>query len=361
MPERRASGGGTWRSEKSRTTARVDGTQRTRTSGESSVSAPERPRWNAGHEGRAIGAPATPPSLVSRVDRLPRQMPVEHANGSSGLVAPNLGRAPIEPITPVHSAHAAVDVNCFWSNPCNRFSCWHGCNGCEFGFVFCNTALWCYWLHPGCAPCFYPYTYYYWPSCYYLPAYYPTYADVVVVHDYDSGATQYPPISDRTEPAPAHAPNPDELIANGWEQFRGRDYPAAIDSFRDAVLASPTDATAKVAYAQALFAIGNYPDAAFMLRRAMELQPDLPALGEDPRTRYADPEDHAEQMLALRSFLDRVKGEPAATLVLGWQSYFTGDLGAARESFDALKNMDPEDETVKRFLARLGPAAPAAK
>jgi len=250
-------------------------------------------------------------------------------------------------------------VNFFWANSCNHFSCWHGCGGCEFGFLFCNTSLWCYWLHPGCAPCFYPYTYYYWPGCYYLPAYYPSYADVVVVHDYDDDANHYPPISNRTEP-PAGA-NPTELVAKGWEQFKARDYPSAIDSFRAAVLAAPNDAAAKVAYAQALFAVGSYPDAAFLLRRAMELQPDLPMLGEDPRTRYAEPEDHAEQMVALRSFLDQVKGEPAATLVLAWQSYFTGDLGVARESFEALKAMDPEDEAVKHFLERLGPAAPAAK
>jgi hypothetical protein len=66
-------------------------------------------------------------------------------------------------------------------------------------------------------------------------------------------------------------------------------------------------------------------------------------------------------MLALRGFLDRVKGEPAAMLVLAWQSYFTGDLGVARESFDVLKSLDPEDATAKRFLERLAPAGAAAK
>ena len=61
-------------------------------------------------------------------------------------------------------------------------------------------------------------------------------------------------------------------------------------------------------------------------------------------------------MLALRTFLDHVKGDPAATLVLGWQSYFTGDLSVARDSFEALKKLDPEDAAASRFLERLGPA-----
>lgn len=330
-----------------------------RTGSEGIASIPERTRFDAAHN-RRIGDPAIAPRVVPKLDRLPRQLSTDHAR--TDLVTPNLGRAPLEPITsiaPIHAVHTTVDLNCAFANPCNRFCSWHGCTGFEFGYFFCSNSLCCYWLRPGFAPCFYPYNYYYWPSCYYLPAYYPSYADVVVVHEYSDDGAAYSPLSNHTAPPPDA--NPTELVAKGWELFRARDYPGAIDSFRDAVLAAPNDATAKVAYAQGLFAIGNYADAAFLLRRAIELQPDLPVLGEDPRGRYADSEDHAEQMLALRSFLDRVKGEPAAMLVLAWQSYFTGDLGVARESFDVLKSLDPEDATAKRFLERLAPAGAAPK
>jgi hypothetical protein len=358
-PVQRVPTNGSWRAERTQTLLGRDSGLRVRTPGEGMASIPERRTTNGN---RVVGAPSTSPRLSSRIDRLPRTLPITHANGRGDLVAPNNGRAALEPVTTttnVQTAHAAVDVNFFFANPCNRHCTWTGSGGCSFGYVFCNSWLYCYWWRPGCAPCFYPYSYYYWPGSYYYPAYYPTYSEVVVVHDYNDDANHYPPITNRTEPAPEATPA--ERIAKGWEQFRARDYPGAIDSFRDAVLAAPDDATAKLAYAQALFAIGNYPDAAFLLRRALEMQPDLPVLGEDPRTRYGDPEEHAEQMVALRSFLDQVKGEPAATLVLAWQSYFTGDLGVARESFDALKVLDPEDEAAKRFLARLGPAAPAAK
>jgi hypothetical protein len=286
------------------------------------------------------GPAAKSPALA----RLPRQMPLE--------------RTVTRPDTVTVSAHAhfptSFELNVAFSNSCNHFSCWHGWNGCSSGFFFCNDCLFWFWWRPGCAPCFWPYNYYYWPSCYYLPAYYPSYSEVRVVHEYVDDGSYYPTLTDQQ--APAKGADAAALAGRGWDLFKGRDYAGAADSFRQAVLANPNDATIKLGYAQSLFAVGDYADSAFLLRRALELQPDLPALGEDPRSRYGDAEDHSEQMVALRTFLDHMKGEPAATLVLAWQSYFTGDLSVARESFEALKALDPEDAAAKSFLERLGPA-----
>lgn len=304
------------------------------------------------------GPAAKSPALA----RLPRQMPLERTVTRPDTVTPNLGHT--APAGTVHSdsfsvsAHAhfptSFELNVAFSNSCNHFSCWHGWNGCSSGFFFCNDCLFWFWWRPGCAPCFWPYNYYYWPSCYYLPAYYPSYSEVRVVHEYVDDGSYYPTLTDQQ--APAKGADAAALAGRGWDLFKGRDYAGAADSFRQAVLANPNDATIKLGYAQSLFAVGDYADSAFLLRRALELQPDLPALGEDPRSRYGDAEDHSEQMVALRTFLDHMKGEPAATLVLAWQSYFTGDLSVARESFEALKALDPEDAAAKSFLERLGPA-----
>lgn len=262
---------------------------------------------------------------------------------------------------------SGVDVNFWFNDPCNRFVTWRGCSGYQFGYVFCGPSLYWYWWRPGCSPSFYPYSYYWTPSCYYLPAYYPTYATVRYVDDYYDDGAMYSSYGDESAGGapPADAST---LIVTGWTQFLAGTYPDAVESFRQAVLADPADVQAKIGFAQALFAIGNYGDAAFLIRRTIELLPDWPVIGDDPRGRYADPLDHAEQMVALRAFLDRVPGEPAATLVLAVQSYFTGDLTAAREAFTALALLDTEDLVAQRFLVRLGPepapkaptAAPAA-
>ncbi len=258
-----------------------------------------------------------------------------------------------------HEQHSDINVNFWFANPCNRQVCSIDPFGCEFGYVFCDSSVWSYSYRRGCAPSFVPYRYYWSPSCYWLPSYCPSYATVYVVHDYvDVPSDVYygtPP----AESAPvAMTADPTALLAAGWAEFEAGNFGGAADSFRQAVLASPDDPWAKIGFAQALFAVGNYPDAAFLLRRAAELLPDWPLLGSDPRAHYGDPADHAEQMVALRSFLDRLPGEPAATLVLAVQSYFTGDLAVARESFGALVALDSLDSVAGRFLARLHAIAP---
>jgi hypothetical protein len=313
-------------------------------------------------------------SIPEKKTGLGRTLPLERLDRD--WVPPNTGTAPAPtsaaPATssPVASSQShwswdvnlSIEANWWFSNPHNRFVCWRSGFGHQFGYVFCGPRIYWYWWWPGCSPRFYPYSYYWWPSSYYFPAYYPSYATVQVVHDYWDDGDYYPTYSEPiVESGEAAAPAPSAadltaLLADGWEQFRTGAYPEAIESFRQAVLADPADPQAKIAFAQSLFAIGNYPDAAFLMRRTVELLPDWPVTGEDPRARYADPADHAEQMVALRAFLERVPGDPAATLVLAVQSYFTGDLRAAREAFEALAALDTEDLVAKRFLERLGPA-----
>jgi hypothetical protein len=260
-----------------------------------------------------------------------------------------------------HGSSGSCNVDCWFSNPCNRFVLgWH--SGCQWGYVFCGSSFYWYSWWPGCAPYYSPYCYYWRPWSYYYPAYYPSYATAYVVHDtYDVPAYEEP-VEPSTETPKYSRDEAPAFTSTGWEHFRGGDYFDAVESFRQAVLADPDDAQAKIAFAQGLFALGQYADAAFLIRRASELSPDLPVVGVDPRGRYADPMDHAEQMVALRAFLERVPGDPAALLVLAVQSYFTGDVTAARESFQLLHGLDPEDQVAKQFLERLGPApAPAAR
>jgi len=304
---------------------------------------------------------------LNRLERMPEPRPDTPSApplAAKDPLSPAAPRAPSPTIVaPAHSSPRVdfdVDVRWWFDRPCNRFVCWNDRAGFQFGYVFCDSRIFSYWWRPGCDPCFTPYSYYWQPSCYYLPAYYPSYATVRVVHDYYSDGpiySSYGTSAAASDAAPA-ATSADlpALLAAGWEQFRTGSYPDAAESFRQALLAAPDDVEAKMAFAQTLFALGNYGDAAFLFRRVVELRPDWPVVGEDPRSRYADPLDHAEQLVALRAFLEHVPGEPAATLVLGVQNYFTGDLTAAREAFQALALLDPEDLVAQRFLERLGPA-----
>ena len=63
--------------------------------------------------------------------------------------------------------------------------------------------------------------------------------------------------------------------------------------------------------------------AAFVLRRGMELMPEWPLVAADPRPLYADPADHEEQMLALRTFMEYLADDPAGLLLGGVQLFLT--------------------------------------
>ena len=69
--------------------------------------------------------------------------------------------------------------------------------------------------------------------------------------------------------------------------------------------------------------------------------------------RYGDRSHHLEQLLAVRTFLDYLPDDPAGVLVLGVQSYFTGDLPGARLRFQRLLELDPEDLVAQKFLTAL--------
>jgi hypothetical protein len=261
----------------------------------------------------------------------------------------------------VHRAshcHDDVDVAFWFGNPLNRHPCYVDPCGVQYGYVFCGSSLFWYTWRPGCSPCWRPYRYYWAPSCWWLPSYYPTYASVYVIRD--DGAT--PPadefLASAAAPAAVPAVDADAALRDGWTAFTAGRYADSLDLFRQAVLSRPDEPFAKLALAQACFAIGNYADAAFLVRRAASLLPDWPILADDPRGHYGDPADHFEQMVALRAFLERVPGEPAATLVLAVQAYFTGDLVAARDAFSELLRLDPTDPVADLFAMKLGLLAP---
>ena len=229
--------------------------------------------------------------------------------------------------------------------------------GYDFGFVFCRdrfgylTHLYWYYRFPGFRACYVPYTSYYRPSCSYYPSYAANYSTVYYVREEIVEAEGIPDL-----PA-SEIIDPDldilELMDLGWDLFFHGDYAGAAEAFRQATLKAPEDANAKFAFSQALFAIGNYPDAAFLLRRGMELDPTWPTHAADPRERYGDPLDHEEQRRALETFLEFVPADPSATLLLAVQSYTTGDVATAQILFEELVALDPEDAVAIAFLAAL--------
>ena len=112
----------------------------------------------------------------------------------------------------------------------------------------------------------------------------------------------------------------------------------------------PDDADSKLAFAQSLFAIGNYSDSAFLFRRALELRPDWPDTEPSVLDRYGNTVDHQEQILAVRTFLGYMAEDPSASFVLAVESFLSGNVPEARALLQKLRELDPEDHSVQRLL-----------
>ncbi len=157
-----------------------------------------------------------------------------------------------------------------------------------------------------------------------------------------------------------------EYLDEGANFFREGKYQEALHMFRLATLADLNFAIPKFAYAHALYALGMYEYAAYEIRLGMCLMPDWPEMGGDLTLMYGDPADFEEQLSALRAHIEIMISDQDALLVLGYVSFFSGDLNTAEESFKEFEFSTDRDtaytaelfmntiQTIKEELASQG-------
>jgi hypothetical protein len=272
-----------------------------------------------------------------------------------------------------------------WKFNCHSHFGWHYYPShfswyCDwFGFHPCYSSWWwCEWW-----PSYYVYPHY----VTYVPTYYPVYdngGSVVNYYNYydtpsgDAGPPSAPANGGATtgsNGAPTvtgeipkdevdsdFAAELEQLSKNdgamnqlkaGSEAFKNRDYLGASDAFRKAMLAERNNSVAKFAMAHAQFALGEYGYAAFLIRRAMELRPNWPAIGSDLRDLYSEQADLEEQTLALDSFLKSHPDDLDAWMLSGYVAFFSGDLEKADDAFSGVLAKDANDSVASAFEKRI--------
>ena len=229
--------------------------------------------------------------------------------------------------------------------------------------------------HPAWSPywwCEWWPTYTLYPSYVYtVPTYVPVYEEsTVIYYPVDEAPADVAPIAgpadvpvdlpattidpDFARELDAISSNPDavSLLEEGARLFNEGRYADAADAFRRAMLAEKNNAVPKFAMAHALFALGEYSYAAFLIRRGMEILPSWPSVGADLRDLYGDPDDLAEQSIALRIYQESNKDDADALLLAGYVAFFSGDLDVAEQDFTALAALSPGNRVADAFLAR---------
>ncbi|MHC4973627.1 MAG: tetratricopeptide repeat protein, partial [Planctomycetota bacterium] len=122
-------------------------------------------------------------------------------------------------------------------------------------------------------------------------------------------------------------------------------YLEAAKKFRLAAISSPDNAGPYFALGQALIAMGSYEYAARVIRKAVQLNPDLVREPGDIVGVYPSQDEFDRVMAELEK---AAKKSVDARFLVGVQRYFSGDP-RARQAFAALAKELPEDELVKAF------------
>ncbi|MBU0755153.1 MAG: hypothetical protein KJ645_08425 [Planctomycetes bacterium] len=127
-----------------------------------------------------------------------------------------------------------------------------------------------------------------------------------------------------------------EYLDQGAQYFRQGMYLEALQFFRLAALADLNAPIPKFAYAHALFALGIYEYAAYEIRQGLALMPDWPRIGGDLTLMYDGTDDFEKQLMALQEYLAVNDHDEDALFVLGYISFFSGDLFTAEETFQSI-------------------------
>lgn len=253
------------------------------------------------------------------------------------------------------------------------------------GYYWPRYSWWCGWstswtgnYWTGCDP-YYVASYrpWYWPASVYAPssisyaiyddgAYYGDDDAHVTVRVGDGGDTRIVSTGGAvrvTSGAAAAKPSKETLaerhvtLADGY--FREGRYQDAVDCYLRALSYLPDDASIHFALSDALFALGDYHYAAFMIAKALELDPELATVVVDKRTFYDDPEAFAAQLATLERYTEEKPYDAAAHLVLGYNLRFSKDDVGAEKAFARVLEIDKRSDAADLFLAAIRDKAKA--
>ncbi len=223
----------------------------------------------------------------------------------------------------------------------------------------------------------YNYMRYYWygyhPYVWY--GYYPVAREVVVgsdnyytynynYYDDDGSATTYSsstPLDATTQAelqarlqkrgvaAPAPQTVADTRFDEGVKSFEAGDYAGAAAKFNEARTLSPDDMILPFAYSQALFANGQYAQAAEVLRQALKnVTPEQEGVFF-PRGLYANDDVLYGQIDKLLDKADQTEDNSDLQLLLGYQLLGVGETGYAREQLEQARQ-DPKNAAAAGVL-----------
>ena len=145
----------------------------------------------------------------------------------------------------------------------------------------------------------------------------------------------------------------DSYLTLGDRAFREGRYADAVHFYAKATELEPEVGVFSLVLFDALFATGDYGYAAFALRRALTLEPELVESNVDKRTFYADSSEFDRQLATLELYIEDHPADGDARLVLAANQLFSGAPARAVDTLeDPLADTLDDDDAATLILAR---------
>lgn len=140
---------------------------------------------------------------------------------------------------------------------------------------------------------------------------------------------------------------------NGLASFKAGEYQAALDSFNAALRKNGGDPVVHEVRALALFALGDYANAAPALNSLLASAPGMD--WTTVSSLYNSTDDYTGQLRKLESYCKANPKNPASAFVLAYHYLVIGSKDSAIRALRVVVENQPKDVTAKRMLDALDP------
>lgn len=157
----------------------------------------------------------------------------------------------------------------------------------------------------------------------------------------------------------------------GEADFRAGKYKEAVRAFRHALVDDPTNGAYVMLLGQALFASGQYDEAAGATQQATTMLPPdkWGTVIANYKELYGNIQNYTDQLRAIEKARDERPDDPAIRFLLGWHYGYLGYPKRAVRELNKTLELAPKDEVAKKVRDAIAeklpksdlPAAPPAE
>ena len=145
------------------------------------------------------------------------------------------------------------------------------------------------------------------------------------------------------------------FVTQGEAAFRSGDYAKAVYAFRHAAVDDPQNAMTVLLLGHALFATGQFEEAAGTTQAALENLPreNWGAVIKRYRELYGKPQDYTAQLRTLERAIQNKPEDPALRFLAGYHYSYLGFTKQAIDQFDRVLKLAPQDEIARQLRNKM--------